>query len=257
LHQELNLRLKELEHINQLLRENESYIMKFEHFADIGKLATTAAHEIKTPLIAIGGYARRALRKYADYDLNELKVIVKEVERLENITSQILDYSKELKLNLEEHNPNEIVLGALDLLKDRMKYNNVVLKTKLSRDVAKVKVDAQRVKQVLFNLIENAYEAMPGGGTLTVETKSKDDYLVLEIKDTGGGIPEQEMKNLFTLFYSTKASGSGLGLPVSKKIITDHNGFIQVESKINQGTKFSIYLPLNPSSIKQGGDEDV
>ena len=257
LHEELNLRLKELEHINQLLRENESYIIRFERFADMGKLAATAAHEIKTPLIAIGGYARRALKRHANSDLNELKVILKEVERLENITSQILDYSKELKLNLAEHNPNQIVMGALDFLKDRMKYNNIVLKTKLSGDVAKVKVDAQRVKQVLFNLIENAYEAMPGGGTLTVETKSKDDYLVLEIKDTGGGIPEEEIKNLFTLFYSTKASGSGLGLPVSKKIITDHNGFIQVESKINQGTKFSIYLPLNPSSIKQGGDEDV
>jgi signal transduction histidine kinase len=133
----------------------------------------------------------------------------------------------------------------------------VVLKTKLSSEVARVKVDPQRIKQVLFNLFENAYEAMPGGGTLTVGTKNQDDYMVLEIEDTGYGIPEEEMKNLFTPFYSTKASGAGLGLPVSKKIITDHNGFIQVESKINQGTKFSIYLPLNPSSIKQGGDEDV
>lgn len=257
LNRELDSRLKELEHINQLLRENQNYIIRFERFADMGKLATTAAHEIKTPLIAIGGYARRALKKYADYELNELKVILKEVERLENITSQILDYSKELKLNLEDHNPNEIVMEALDFLKDRFKYNNVVLKTKLSSEVARVKVDPQRIKQVLFNLIENAYEAMPGGGTLTVGTKNQDDYMVLEIKDTGYGIPEEEMKNLFTPFYSTKASGAGLGLPVSKKIITDHNGFIQVESKMNQGTKFSIYLPLNPSSIKQGGDEDV
>jgi hypothetical protein len=257
LNRELDSRLKELEHINQLLRENQNYIIRFERFADMGKLATTAAHEIKTPLIAIGGYARRALKKYADSDLNELKVILKEVERLENITSQILDYSKELKLNLEDHNPNEIVMEALDFLKDRFKYNNVVLKTKLSSEVARVKVDPQRIKQVLFNLLENAYEAMPGGGTLTVGTKNQDDYMVLEIEDTGYGIPEEEMKNLFTPFYSTKASGAGLGLPVSKKIITDHNGFIQVESKINQGTKFSIYLPLNPSSIKQGGDEDV
>ena len=257
LNRELDSRLKELEHINQLLRENQNYIIRFERFADMGKLATTAAHEIKTPLITIGGYARRALKKYADYELNELKVILKEVERLENITSQILDYSKELKLNLEDHNPNEIVMEALDFLKDRFKYNNVVLKTKLSSEVARVKVDSQRIKQVLFNLFENAYEAMPGGGTLTVGTKNQDDYMVLEIEDTGYGIPEEEMKNLFTPFYSTKASGAGLGLPVSKKIITDHNGFIQVESKINQGTKFSIYLPLNPSSIKQGGDEDV
>ena len=257
LNRELDSRLKELEHINQLLRENQNYIIRFERFADMGKLATTAAHEIKTPLIAIGGYARRALKKYADSDLNELKVILKEVERLENITSQILDYSKELKLNLEDHNPNEIVMEALDFLKDRFKYNNVVLKTKLSSEVARVKVDPQRIKQILFNLFENAYEAMPGGGTLTVGTKNQDDYMVLEIEDTGYGIPEEEMKNLFTPFYSTKASGAGLGLPVSKKIITDHNGFIQVESKINQGTKFSIYLPLNPSSIKQGGGEDV
>ncbi len=250
LHRELRLKYQELEHINQLLRENQNYLLKHERLADIGKLATTAAHEIRTPLIAIGGYARRVLKNHDNdrFDPHDLEIIVKEVERLEEVTSQILDYSRESKLFIHKDSLNRIVQEALEVLESKFKYNNIVLQTGFSEDLKEVGIDSHRIKQVLFNLIDNAIDAMFGGGTLSLRTKKKDNYVVLEIQDTGSGIPQEEMKKLFIPFHSTKPSGSGLGLAVSKKIINDHGGFIEVESKPNEGTKFIIHLPSNQKS---------
>ena len=253
LHRELRLKYQELEHINQLLRENQNYLLKHERLADIGKLATTAAHEIKTPLIAIGGYARRVLKNYknAKLDPRDLEIIVQEVERLEQVTSQILDYSRESKLSIQKNSLNRIIQEALEVLESKFKYNNISLQTDFLDGLHQVDVDSHRLKQVLFNLIENAIDAMFSGGTLIIRTKKKDDYAILEIEDTGKGISSEEMKKLFVPFYSTKPSGSGLGLAVSKKIVDDHYGSIEVESKPNQGTRFVIRLPLNQKIQKE------
>jgi signal transduction histidine kinase len=245
LQSELKTKFQELEHIHQLLRENQSYLLQHERLADIGKLATTAAHEIKTPLVTIGGYARRALKnsKAGQSSQRELEIIINEVERLEEITSQILDYSKKAVLNKETKDLNELILEATEMLSDKLAHNNIRLETQLSPGEYKVEIDTKRMKQVIFNLVENAIESMFQGGALRITTKRKDEFVTLEIEDTGCGIPEEELKKLFVPFYTTKPTGSGLGLPVSKKIITDHQGYIQVESQINQGTKFTIYLP--------------
>lgn len=247
LHRELRLKYQELEHINQLLRENQNYLLKHERLADIGKLATTAAHEIKTPLIAIGGYARRALKTYkgGKLDPHDLEIIAQEVKRLEGITSEILDYSGGSKLSIQKNSLNRIIQEALEVLEAKLKYNNILLQTSFSDESQEVDVDSHRIKQVLFNLIENAIDSMFGGGTLSIRTKKKNNYVILEVEDTGNGIPQEDMKKLFIPFHSTKPSGSGLGLAVSKKIVDDHAGSIEVESKPNEGTKFIIQLPLN------------
>jgi len=246
LQKELFLKLQELEHVNNLLRENQNYLLKHEHLADMGKLATTVAHEIKTPLITIGGYARRSLSnlKNQKLDPHDLEIILAEVERLEKLISQILDYSKETKLSLAKHDLNRIIQETLEVFREKLKLSNIQLRTKFSKDIKEVELDSQRIKQVLFNLIGNAIEAMPQGGSLTITTQKKKKSVKLEIEDTGQGIPEEEMKNLFIPFYTTKPKGSGLGLAVSKKIIADHKGTIEVQSQVNMGTKFTILLPL-------------
>ncbi len=249
LQKELSFKVQELKHVNKLLRENHDYLIKHEKLADIGKLATTCAHELKTPLVAIGGYAIRALKKMQNLpkgsadNLEELKVIIDEVERLETITSQILDYSKEIKLKLKEEDINQIILEALEVLEENLKYNSIRVKTDFSKDLGMVRVDSSRLKQALFNLIENACEAMFEGGILSLSTGREDKFTVVEIKDSGCGIPEENLKMLFTPFFTTKPNGSGLGLPVTRKIIEEHQGTIRVESKIGQGAKFRVYLP--------------
>jgi signal transduction histidine kinase len=247
LQKEIVLRLQELEHVHNLLRENQNYLLTHEHLTDMGKLATTVAHEIKTPLVTIGGYARRSLNNLKNQkpDPHDLEIIISEVERLEKLISGILDYSKETKLFSAKVDLNRIVQETLEVLEEKLKSCNIQLKTKFSKDIKEVKLDPQRIKQVLFNLIANAIEAMPQGGSLTITTQKKKKSVKLEIEDTGKGITDEGMKNLFIPFYTSKPRGSGLGLAVSKKIIADHNGAIEVQSQVNVGTKFTILLPLN------------
>jgi signal transduction histidine kinase len=246
LQQELKQKLKELEHTTQLLRENQSYLLQAERWADIGKLATTVAHEVKTPLVAIGGFARRVLKKaeQGKQISYELEVILKETERLEKITSEILDYSKATQLNYEKKDLNLLIKDALDILKDKLRYNGIKLRTKLSLENSIIDIDPKRIEQVLFNLIENAIEAMPQGGVLTVRTKKKEDFAFFEIEDTGYGISQENLEKLYVPFFTTKPKGSGLGLPVSKKIVADHSGYIEVKSEVAKGTKFTVYLPF-------------
>lgn len=247
LQKEIVLKLQELEHVHNLLRENQNYLLTHQHLTDMGRLATTVAHEIKTPLVTIGGYARRSLKNLKNQkpDPHDLEIIISEVERMEKLISGILDYSKETKLFLAKVDLNRIVQETLDVLEEKLKSSNIQLKTKFSKDIKEVELDPQRIKQVLFNLIANAVEAMPQGGSLTISTQKKKNFARIEIEDTGKGIAKEEMKNLFIPFYTTKPKGSGLGLAVSKKIITDHKGTIEVQSQANVGTRFTIVLPVD------------
>lgn len=251
LQQELKQKLKELEHTTLLLRENQSYLLQAERWADIGKLATTVAHEVKTPLVAIGGFARRILKRaeQGKQISNELEVILKETERLEKITSEILDYSKATQLNYQKKDLNLLIKDALEILKDKLRYNGIKLRTKLSMETPVIDIDPKRIEQVLFNLIENAIEAMPQGGVLTIRTKKKEDFAFFEIEDTGCGISQENLEKLYVPFFTTKPKGSGLGLPVSKKIIADHSGYIEVKSEVDKGTKFTVYLPFSREEL--------
>lgn len=246
LHEELKQKIKELELASQILRENQSYLIQAERLVDIGKLATTVAHEIKTPLVTMGGYARRALRKAEEGKLvpHELEVIVKETERLESITSEILDYSKATRLNYEKKDLNQPIKDAIEVFRGRLRYNGIWLRTELCPEPSVLSFDPKRIEQVLFNLIGNAIEAMPEGGTLTIRTRRNEQFAIFEIKDTGSGITEENLQKLWVPFFTTKPKGSGLGLPVCKKIIADHHGYIEVKSEVDKGSKFTVYLPF-------------
>lgn len=246
LQEELKQKIKELELASRILRENQSYLLQAERWVDIGKLATTVAHEIKTPLVTMGGYARRALRKAEEGKLvrHELEIIVKETERLESITSEILDYSKATQLNYEKKDLNLLIKDAIEVFRGKLRYNGIWLKTKFSQEPSILNFDPKRIEQVLFNLIENAVEAMPEGGTLALRTKKNEEFAIFEVEDTGSGISEENLQKLYIPFFTTKPKGSGLGLSVCKKIIADHQGYIEVKSEVNKGSKFTVYLPF-------------
>ena len=246
LHEELKQKIKELELASQILRENQNYLLQAERWVDIGKLATTVAHEIKTPLVTMGGYARRALRKAEEGKLgpHELEIIVKETERLESITSEILDYSKATRLNYEKKDLNLLIKDAIEVFRGKLRYNGIWLKTKFSLELPILNFDPKRIEQVLFNLIENAIDAMPEGGALTIRTKRNEEFAILEVEDTGSGINDENLQKLWIPFFTTKPKGSGLGLPVCKKIIADHQGYIEVKSEVSKGSRFTVYLPF-------------
>ncbi len=246
LHQQLSERLKQLEHVNRLLRENQSYLIQTERLADIGKLAATVAHEFKTPLVTVGGYARRALRNINNGKCEEkdLQIIISEVERLEGITAEILEYSRQPKLDLKPHNINNLVEKSLDLLGKQLSAGRIKLATEFTAADPSARLDERRFRQVVFNIVANAIESMEKGGVLSLSTHIRDDHVVLEIQDTGCGIPGEHHDQLFKPFFTTKSRGSGLGLPISKKIVEDHGGFLEFESRAGSGTRFSIFIPL-------------
>jgi signal transduction histidine kinase len=245
LHEQLSQRLAELERVNQLLRENQAYLLQAERLADIGRLAATVAHEFKTPLVTIGAHARRALRDMntPKFKVKDLEITVSEIERLEKITSEILEYSRPSKFDIKSHPINDLVADSLEFLEHKVSSLGIRLVARYSESNPPVAVDEKRFKQVMFNIIDNALDAMKSGMVLRVETRSVAGYGALDITDTGCGIPEELRDRIFTFFFTTKAKGSGLGLPISKRIIEDHGGFIEFESGLSTGTTFSIYFP--------------
>jgi len=245
LHQQLSDRLKELEHFNKLLRENQNYLIQTERLADIGKLATTVAHEFKTPLVIIGGYARRMIRtgESGKYDKKDLEIIASEVSRLEEITSQLLEYSRKSHLDKKPHCVNSLVRESLGFMEGQIKSDNIKLTTNFDLNNPLADLDERRIRQVIFNIVGNALDAMLPGGKLVISTKTENGSVILDVEDNGKGIPDEEKKRLFTPFFTTKSRGSGLGLPISKKIVEDHGGHIEFESQILAGTKFSVFFP--------------
>ncbi len=256
LQQELFLKLKELERVHDLLRANQKYLVHHERLADIGMLATKVAHEFKIPLVTIGGYARRlkALASTGRIDSALIEIIISEIDRLLTINSEILEYSRAPKLSLRECDLCELLTDAIAQMKDRMAGMAIETGIEFHKKKMMIKIDPERMRQVVLNLVANAVEAMKKGGRLTIRTRQDNDYVVIEIQDTGEGIAAEEMDNLFRLFYTTKSNGSGLGLPVTKKIIDDHGGFINVRSKKGEGTTFYVHLPVAESSEKKKKD---
>jgi signal transduction histidine kinase len=245
LHQQLSERLKELEHFNTLLRENQNYLIQTERLADMGRFAATVAHEFKTPLVTIGGYARRLMRMLdlARSEKKDLEVIASEVSRLEKITSEILEYSKKTHLDIKSHNINDLVKDSLEFMKSQINSSHIKLETYFNAEDPRTELDERRFRQVVYNIVGNALEAMEPGGKLTITTLADNGFVEVKIEDNGKGIPEEDKHHLYTPFFTTKSGGSGLGLPISKKIVEDHGGRIVFESQASRGTRFSVFFP--------------
>ena len=246
LHRQLSQRLEELERVNRLLRENQSYLLQAERLADMGRLAATVAHEFKTPLVTIGGHARRALRHIntQKFRKKDLEIIISEVNRLEKISSEILEYSRPSKFDITHRRINDLIRESLELLEHRLASASILLKLHLHEENPLIAVDEKKFKQVMFNTVDNAIDAMRPGMVLRVESQPLNGNAVIHIIDTGTGISSEINEKIFTPFFTTKSRGSGLGLSVSKKIVEDHGGFIEFESKSGEGTVFSIHFPI-------------
>jgi signal transduction histidine kinase len=247
LQNQLEVRIAELEHMHQLLQKNQEYLVKSEKLVDLGMLASTVAHEVKTPLVAIGGYAHRVLKNIdkGEFNRKDVEIICDEIMRLERICVEILEYSHKSSLDLQIKDLNKIIFDTLSMELNQFKYHNITFKTYFSSEELKVYADSDRLKQVLYNLIQNAAEALPDGGVIRIITGRQNDYAFFQIQDDGCGMDETTIHKSFKPFFTSKRMGTGLGLSVSKKIIDDHGGTIKVTSNPAKGSTFTINLPMN------------
>lgn len=229
-----------------LRTEMEKRLQQAEKLAAIGELSTYIAHEIRNPLFAIGGFANALLRS-PELDENarqKVRIILEESKRLDNILKSIINFVRPTVADSSEVDVNLVLQDTIRLMSIGCEERNIHVQLQLADPVAKARGDAELLKQCLINVIKNALEAMPEGGTLRLATGMSRDEVFISIKDTGVGIPVQDQEMIFNPFFTTKKNrGSGLGLAMTKKIITDLGGSLELTSQVGQGTAVTIHLP--------------
>ncbi len=235
---------------HQDLREAQQQLIQGERLAAIGEMTAGIAHELKAPLVAIGGFAARLAKKLhaPSTEWEYAEVITKEVLRLEKILSDILLFSKKPTICFAQCSINEIIKDALAVAITSQHKERIQITTKFPRKIICLFGDCQQLQQVFINLFLNACEAMDAGGDLRIDvTPAKigsSNAVSVKISDTGGGIPPEKLHNIFTPFYTTKGTGTGLGLPIANRIIINHGGKIEINNKPGIGVEFSVIIPL-------------
>jgi len=217
-----------------------------EQLTGIGQMAANVAHEIRNPLIAVGGFARQL---HEDLDPEDPRreytgIILEEVTRLEQILREQLTLERHLQPVLRPVEINQILKDVRKLLSHGILSSQIRLTGALADGLPVTMGDANQLKQAFLNIITNAIQSMPDGGTLRISTAQKGHHIVVRIDDTGPGIPGDVMSKLFVPFFTTRKAGSGLGLAVTRRIVENHGGDIEVTSEVGQGTTFEVSLPI-------------
>jgi PAS domain S-box-containing protein len=223
-----------------------------EKFAALGRITANVSHTIRNPLTAIGGFANRLLDKLPEgtKERKYARLIFEAATRLENVLQNVLLFSRRDADRREACNLNEMVEKALTMYEDICREKSISIQRSSPRDIPSIDGSKEQVLQALENIISNAVDAMPGGGTLFVGTDLEEVggllYATMKVKDTGHGIKKEDLSKIYEPFFSTKLlmKGTGLGLSITKKVMEDHGGFIRVDSVVNAGTTFSLYFPL-------------
>jgi two-component system, sporulation sensor kinase E len=232
-------------------RSKEARLRRAESLASLTTLAAGVAHEIKNPLGSMGIHLQLMQKKMAGKDTVEtrgiaqhLGVMAEEVDRLNRIVVDFLFAVKPMDTRLEEGDLNHVIEELIDFVKPELDQAGVVIATELSPTLPLLRIDARYVKQAVLNLIKNGVAAMPGGGTLTIETRRSGPEVQLRVSDTGTGIPDEIMDKIFEPYFTTKPFGTGLGLTIVFKIAKEHFGDISVSSRMGEGTTVTISLPV-------------
>jgi len=238
---------RQLSESYERLRQTQRQLVAKEKLALLGEMAATVAHEIRNPLTAVRGFAQRISRKAgADERLCEYcRLIVEEVDRLNRVIKDVLDFARPLSPALEPGDLNALISDIVHLLQEELVQNEITTVPLLDLSLPPIPLDATQIKQVLVNLIQNARQAMGREGTLTLATERVGDWAVLSVSDTGGGIPPGILDRMWEPFFTTRTHGSGLGLALVRRVVEDHGGRVEVETRVGEGTTFRIFLPIH------------
>ncbi|MEK3724980.1 ATP-binding protein [Paenibacillus sp. FSL H8-0034] len=227
----------------------EQQIIMYEKFSAIGKLAAGIAHEIRNPLTSVMGFIQllREKKPNADITARYLEIVFNELLDLKKMVSDFVLMAKPSSPEKKEHVLQKVIEDTVQFMTSEANLKNAILTTNLCASLILISIDANQIKQVLINLIQNAFEAMPeGGGEVEIRlTPNVDEHCVeISISDNGVGISEKQINEIFNPFFTTKENGLGLGLSICYRIIESHNGNIHIKSNAEQGTQFVVSLPL-------------
>jgi two-component system sensor histidine kinase HydH len=278
-----------LEEASRELRRTQHELIRNERLAALGEMAAHVVHEIRNPLVSIGGFARRLARRLGGKEPEGpyAEIVSREVDRLERIVRDVQSLSREMRPALVHTDLHALLQECLVLFGERMGQQRVQLKMDLGQRPQILLLDPVQTKQAVLNLVSNALEAMGSGGTLTVTTQdvrggqgrladalplraapvtagdepaapseaeqgtgraADGEWVVLSIADTGGGIPEEIVGEIFNPFFTTKDTGTGLGLALVRRVARAHGGHVEVENRPGEGVTFRLWFPLPPAS---------
>ena len=227
-------------------KARERVLHESESLAAMGSAISAIAHDMRNPLIAIGGFAR-LLEEKAGIDADsrrKLRFMIQRTDMLEFMVNDMLDFSRPLDLRLTKEDINQVVRDSVTILENKAKEKRVNVKLELSQELPLVIFDCVRMEQVFLNLVSNAIEASPEGETIVVRTRLEGDEVLFEVVDRGPGILPEHSGKIFTPFFTTKKHGTGLGLAIVLKIVEAHGGEVKVRETSEQGATFSVSLPL-------------
>lgn len=238
-------------------RESESRVIESERLQAITLLAAGVAHEIGNPLNSLMIHLQlldRELERVPEPTRAELKELLdisrREVERLDQIIMQFLRALRPAKPVFERTSLRQILDETLEFLRHEISDRDVIVEVEAADDLPMALVDRGQIKQVFFNIIRNAIQAMNRGGVLRITLASDDRFVSVAFKDSGPGISAEHLGHIFEPYFTTKHDGSGLGLMIVQRIVRDHGGEIEVHSELNAGTTFTVYLPRDERRIR-------
>ena len=240
------------------LKRSKSYIRRADRLASLGTLTAGLAHEIRNPLVAIKTLTQLLPERLDDEEFRTqfLQIASGEVDRISSLVTELLEFARPSDPKLELENINTILDGMLLLASTETKKKQINIIKNFASDLPPVQIDREQIKQVFLNVLLNAIEATSENGKITVKTRTftkpgGEPYAQIEFTDTGCGIPEEYLEDIFNPFFTTKSTGSGLGLSISNQIIQEHRGYIDVESQMGKGASFFINLPVNQEYPKR------
>ncbi|MDA8163754.1 MAG: HAMP domain-containing sensor histidine kinase [Desulfobacteraceae bacterium] len=216
------------------------------NLAAMGRAISAIAHDMKTPLAAIGGFSQQIKRKLHPEDpaRRKLDLILQQTERLDALVKDMLSYARPLNLDTARADLNQLVRETLEVSKPTARKHEIIVCEETPAGKLTASFDRNRLQQALTNLVINAIEASPAGGQVTVRTDRRDNWAAVDVIDQGDGIPADKLEEIFKPFVTTKNGGTGLGLPIVKRIVDAHGGSLQLLQNRRGNTIFRISLPL-------------
>jgi hypothetical protein len=254
--EEYSQQLEEMvEYRTKQLKDTQERLVKSERLAAIGQVTAMVGHDLRNPLTGISGaayYLKMKLGANAEKKMLEmLEIIEKDIQYSNKIITDLMDYSREIKLELTETTPKSIIAESIFLAQVPEK----VQLADSTQNEPRIKIDIDKMKRVFANFIKNAVEAMPQGGKLAISSRVSGNDVEFTFIDTGVGIAKEVSEKIWTPFFTTKAKGMGLGLALCKRIVEAHQGKISVDSIVGEGTTFTITIPLEPKPRVEGGEK--
>ncbi len=260
---EIGLLAREFNAMAASLDRQRTALRRAERLAAVGRISAQITHEIRNPLNAIGLNTELLAEEIAALPappgeaLQMVSAISREVDRLNAVTEHYLRFARGPRPALERLDLNDVLGGLLDFLAPELAAASLAVERDLATELAAIRGDEARLRGAFLNLLRNAREATPGGGSITVRTRPFEGGAEVRIGDTGGGIPPGDLTRIFEPFYSTKERGTGLGLAFTQQVVEEHGGTIQCESALGQGTVFTLRFPAAPAEAAAVAPEAV